>query len=107
MKHDPDNLDHLLREWHGVPAPDGRLAAPVWQRIETVKGRASWFGIFVMRLHELDVCCARPQVVAAVIAVGLLVGLGCAELRTRQAALQIDSEMSARYLALIEPSVRK
>jgi hypothetical protein len=106
MKNDPDDLDHLLQEWNGMPAPSGRLAGPVWQRIESAHGRASWFGSLTMLLRELDACFARPQVIAAVVAVGLLVGMGFAELHTRYNATQIDAEMSARYLSLLDVNNR-
>lgn len=106
MKNNPDDLDRLLQEWNGMPVPSGRLAGPVWQRIEASHGRASWFGSITMRLRELDVRFARPQAIAAVVAVGLLVGMGFAELRTRYNATQIDAEMSARYLSLLDVNNR-
>jgi hypothetical protein len=106
MKNNPDDLDHLLQEWNGMPASSGRLAGPVWRRIEAAHGRASWFGSITMLLHELDVRFARPQAIAAVVAVGLLVGMGFAELRTRYNATQIDAEMSARYLSLLDVNNR-
>jgi len=89
-----------------MAAPSGRLAGPVWQRIESSHGRASWFGSMTMFLRELDVRFARPHTIAAVVAIGLLVGMGFAELRMRYNATQIDSEMTARYLALLDVSNR-
>ena len=89
-----------------MPAPSGRLAGPVWQRIESSPGRASWFGSVTMFLRELDVRFARPHTIAAVVAIGLLVGMGFAELRTRYIAKRIDAEMSARYLALLDVNNR-
>jgi len=106
MKHDPDNLNHFLHEWNDMPAPDGRLAGPVWERIEVARGRASWFDSLLMRLRELDVRFARPQAFAAVLALSLLVGMGFAVLHTRYNATRIDAEMSARYLSMLDVSRR-
>lgn len=106
MKNDPDDIDHLLQEWTGLPAPSGHLAGPVWQRIESEHGRASWFGNLTMILRELEVRFARPHAIVAVVAIGLLAGVFFAELRTRYNATQIDAEMSARYLSLLDVSRR-
>ena len=106
MKPDPDDLDHLLHEWNSLPEPDGRLAGPVWQRIEADARHTGWFGNMALRLHELDMRFTRPQAIAAVIAIGLLVGVGLAELRTRYNATQVDAEMSARYLSLLDVNNR-
>jgi hypothetical protein len=106
MKPDPDDLDHLLHEWNRLPAPDGRLAGPVWQRIELGAGSAGWFGSVTLCLRELDLRFTRPQAVAAILAIGLLVGVGLAELRTRYNATQVDAEMSARYLSLLDVNNR-
>jgi hypothetical protein len=102
MKNDPDNFDHLLHSWNEVPAPSGRLASPVWQRIEAVGRHAGWFGGIIMALRELDARFARPQAIAAVVALSLLVGFGVAELRARYDARQTDTEMSARYLSMLD-----
>jgi hypothetical protein len=106
MKNDPDDFDHLLHEWNEMPAPGGRLAGPVWQRIEEASGRNRWFGSLAMRLQELEASFSRPQFIAAVVAVALLVGMGFAELRTRYDATQADTEMSARYLSLLDVNNR-
>jgi hypothetical protein len=106
MKPSPDNLDDLLHSWNEVPASSGRLAGPVWQRIEAVGGRASWFGRMTMALHELDLRFARPQALAVMIALGLLIGVGVAELRMRYDVLQTDSEMSVRYLSMLDTNGR-
>lgn len=106
MKSDRDSLEPLLKSWSEVPAPSGRLAGPVWQRIEAVGGRASWFGNFIMGLHDLDTRFSRPRAIAVVVAASLLVGVGIAELRTRYDAQQIDTEMSARYLSMLDTSNR-
>lgn len=106
MKHDPDNLNHLLQEWNEMPVPDGRLAGPVWERIKAVQGRASWFDGLLMRLRELDVRFARPQTLAAVVAFSLLIGFGFAAFHTRYNAKQMDAEMSARYLSMLDVSRR-
>ncbi|MBK9989416.1 MAG: hypothetical protein IPP19_01455 [Verrucomicrobia bacterium] len=106
MKNDPDDLDRLLQEWTALPAPSGQLASPVWQRIESGDRRASWFGNLTMLLRELEMRFARPHAIVAVVAVGLLVGVFFAEVRTRYNATQIDAEMSARYLSLLDVSHR-
>jgi len=106
MKPNPDNLDCLLQDWNEVPSPSGRLAGPVWQSIEATGGRASWLGKLMMLLHELDLRFARPQAIAAVIFLGTLIGIGVAELRTRSDALRTDSEMSARYLSMLDTTGR-
>jgi hypothetical protein len=106
MKPTPDDLDHLLHEWNSLPAPDGRLAEPVWQRIAADHGRTGWFGNMTLRLYELDLRFTRPQAIAAVIAFGLLVGVGLAELQTHYNATQADAEMSARYLSLLDVNNR-
>lgn len=43
---------------------------------------------------------------AALVVMALLLGLGLAELRNRYDVAQVDAEMSARYLALLEPAGR-
>ena len=102
MKHEPDDLDQLLQSWQKVPTPSGRLTAPVWRNIEATGGRASWFGNLTMALRELDLRIARPAALATVVAFALLVGLGLAELRSLYTARRIDTEMSTRYLSMID-----
>lgn len=106
MKNNPDDLDHLLHAWNEMPAPDGQLGGPVWQRIEASGGRSRWFGSLAMRLQEFEASLFRPQFVAAIVAVALLAGMGFGELQARYQATQIDSEMSARYLSLLDVSNR-
>lgn len=106
MKSDHDDLKPLLRSWSEVPAPSGRLAGSVWQRIEADGGKAGWFSRLVMAVYDLDASFARPRAIAVVVAASLLVGVGFAELRTKYDAHQIDSEMSARYLSMLDTSSR-
>lgn len=103
---DPDRLDGLLRSWTGTPAPNGGLDAPVWRRIEARSARLTWVERLTDVLHELDARLARPQALAALVALALVLGLGLAEWRTQKAAARVDVEMSARYLALLDPVVR-
>jgi len=105
-KKDPDNLDALLHGWSELPEPTQRLGAPVWQRIEAHGARLSWAESAVDWLREIDAHIARPQVMAALVVVALLLGAGLAEMRTRSAVARVDAEMSARYLALLEPVSR-
>jgi hypothetical protein len=103
---EPDNLGDLLHRWTELPAPARKLDVPVWQRIEARGARFSWSERMIGFLGELDLRFARPQAMAALIAVALLLGLGLAELRTRYDVARVDAEMSARYLALLEPAGR-
>ena len=103
---EPDDLGALLRRWTELPAPAGRLDGPVWQRIEARNARFSWSERLIGFLGELDLQFARPQAMAALVAVALLLGLGLAELRARNDVARVDAEMSARYLALLEPAGR-
>jgi hypothetical protein len=103
---EPDNLGDMLHSWTEVPAPAGKLDVPVWQRIEARGARLSWSERMMGFLGELDLRFARPQALAALVAVALLLGLGLAELRTRYDIARVDAEMSARYLALLEPTGR-
>ena len=102
VKKDPDNLDALLHSWSELPAPTQRLAAPVWQRIEACGASLSWAAGAVDWLREIDARIARPQVMAALVVVALLLGAGLAEMRTRSAVARVDAEMSARYLAMLD-----
>jgi hypothetical protein len=99
-----DNLGDLLHSWKDLPAPTGKLERPVWQRIEASGARVSWSARMADLLSELELRFARPQAMAALVAVALLVGLGLAELRSRSDLARVDAEMSARYLALLEPA---
>jgi len=106
MNSDHDNLDPLLRSWSEVPSPSGRLAGPVWQRIEAAGGQAGWLSRLVMAVSDLDASFTRPRAIAVVLAASLLIGVGIGELRTRYDAHQIDTEMSARYLSMLDLSNR-
>jgi len=106
VDHDPDHLGHLLHSWTETPVPTGGLDAPVWQRIETRNARLTWSERGTELLRLLDAWFARPQALAALVAVALLFGFGLAELRVRYAVARVDAEMSARYLALLEPVTR-
>ncbi|MFT3867469.1 MAG: hypothetical protein QM715_03115 [Nibricoccus sp.] len=106
MNANHDNLKPLLQSWNEVPAPTGRLAGAVWQRIEAGGGKAGWFSRLVMAIYDLDASFARPRAIAVVVAAGLLVGIGVGELRAKYDAYQIDSEMSARYLSMLDTSNR-
>jgi len=97
-----DDLDHLLKEWKDTPLPEGRLNVPVWRRIEAVQSGSGWFSRLVLSFYELDDRFARPRVLMALLAFSLLLGVGVAELRTRYEAYQVDSEMSARYLSMLD-----
>ena len=103
---DPDRLDGLLRSWTGTPVPTGGLDAPVWRRIEARSARLTWMERLTDVAHALDVRLARPQALAALVALALVLGLGLAEWRTESAAARVDAEMSARYMALVNPVVR-
>jgi hypothetical protein len=59
-----------------------------------------------MAVYDLDARFARPRAIATLVAASLLIGIGIAELRTRYDAHQIDSEMSARYLSMLDTSNR-
>jgi hypothetical protein len=98
------DLDPLLQSWTELPAPSGRLDAPVWLLIAARGARLSWTERAVDLLRELDARFARPQAMATLVAVALLLGVGLAELRARNDIVRIDAEMSARYLALLEPA---
>lgn len=106
MKPDHDNLDPLLHSWSEMPVPSGQLAGPVWQRIEALGGHASWFSRLVVAVYDLDARFSRPRAIAAVLAASVLIGIGMAELRTRYADRQVDTEMSARYLSMLDTSNR-
>lgn len=106
VKPESDHLETLLRSWSETPAPDARLAAPVWQRIEAAGGRAGWADRLVMFVHELDARVIRPRAIAALFVASLLVGVGIAEFRTIYDAHEIDREMSARYLSMLDTSSR-
>jgi len=95
-----------MRSWTGLPAANGQLEGPVWQRIEAREKRFSWLERARRFLSELDLRFARPQAMVALVAVALLVGLGLAELRSRSDSARVDAEMSARYLAMLEPVSR-
>ncbi len=102
----PDHFDQLLHSWTETPAPSGCLTAPVWQRIEARGMRLPWSERTVDFLRELDLRFARPQAMAALAAVALLLGFGVAAFETRRAVARVDAEMSARYLALLTPTSR-
>jgi len=101
-----DDFDRLLHSWTEFPAPSGRLGIPVWQSIEVRCARLPWSEQVIDLLRELDNRFARPRAMAAVVAVALLLGVGLAELRTHNEAARVDAEMSARYLAMLDPVSR-
>ena len=103
---DPDNFDRLLHSWTELPAPIGKLDIPVWQRIEVSGARLAWSERVNDLFRELDARFARPQAMVALVALALLLGVGLAELRSYKDAARVDAEMSARYLALLEPVSR-
>ncbi|MFT3782514.1 MAG: hypothetical protein QM790_10915 [Nibricoccus sp.] len=106
MKSGTDDFDELLRSWKEVPEATGKLAQPVWARIEATTTRRVWLSSLALRLHEIDLWLTKPRTVAALVALAIFVGLGMAEFRSVYTAQQIDREMSARYISMLDLSSR-
>jgi hypothetical protein len=106
MQSQSDHLDDLMRSWTTVPRPAPGTAAEVWRAIHSQGIAMAPCGVAARAVRALDLWLARPQTIAALVAVALLLGAGLAEMRAQYEEVRIDNEMSARYLALIEPVSR-
>ena len=100
--HENDPLDQALRQWAvDTPLPP-RFQERVWQRIERAETRnqPSILALLWRRIEEL---LPRPAVAIGYLSIILAIGIGAGSFVAQAKAGRMDSELSVRYLASVDP----
>lgn len=95
-----DILQQQLAAWEVTPAIPSRFQANVWARIATQGARRSW-GERFQDWFANEVC--KPHLAAAMVACGLLLGIGTAFLQARGSNDLADRQLETRYMETINP----
>lgn len=101
---DPDNerFQRILRQWIiKTPLPP-RFQEQVWRRIEKAESQ-SLPGLWAVVWRRIEELLPRPAVAIGYLSVILALGLGAGSFAAHAKTARMDSELSVRYLASVDP----